>query len=171
MKKNNLPKYWCVQNDGSQLFKDTVIKYISNGWSGLDKGYYYGYNGGKYYNGFNVYSEIGSFSGCTLLTIQQFIEMSKEVEEWTPKRGELVEVSDGFNGKWSSRIYVTTIEGTTYPYACVDKEDNGLFNNGDVFKITLWTKIRQIKPTHKEVTLQEIAEKFGVEVSQLRIKD
>lgn len=27
--KNNLPDSWCVKNDGSQLFKDTVIKYLN----------------------------------------------------------------------------------------------------------------------------------------------
>ena len=32
MKNPNLPSEWCVKNDGSQLFKDTVIKYLNDEW-------------------------------------------------------------------------------------------------------------------------------------------
>ena len=43
---NNLPKYWVVMNDGSQLFKDTVIVYMNTitnttNWGGKDIHYYY----------------------------------------------------------------------------------------------------------------------------------
>lgn len=83
-KKNKLPKYWCVKNDGSQLFKDTVIKYIkshdTSQWEGAFL-WYYGYEGiAKHnWNGFNVNRSLEKFiNNPTLLTLQEFIELTTE---------------------------------------------------------------------------------------------
>ncbi|MBS1960752.1 MAG: hypothetical protein JST04_00945 [Bdellovibrionales bacterium] len=75
-----LPKYWVVKNDGSQLFKDTVIKYMKDNYgSKLDgnrKNYYYGY--GNPTGGVDYCLCIYSFdNNLTLLTLEQFIKLTK----------------------------------------------------------------------------------------------
>ena len=82
-KKNRLPEYWAVLNDGSEEFKE-IINYrnkISEGnWLGYNTHSYYGYDG-RYFDR----SEIRLFkNNPTLLTIAQFIELSQDVEEPTP---------------------------------------------------------------------------------------
>jgi hypothetical protein len=89
--KNNLPKYWAVKNDGSQLFKDTVIKYMNDNyakneisWQAAHLKCFYGYDGNntKGMNGTNV-SLIGFddfVNPVTQLSIQEFIELSKPIE-------------------------------------------------------------------------------------------
>lgn len=74
-----LPKYWVVKNDGSQLFKDTVIKYINDNsgliWSG--KASYYGYDGNTSNNGFDYWGNLSNFrNNPTELTLEQFIKLT-----------------------------------------------------------------------------------------------
>ncbi len=81
--KNNLPKYWLVMNDGSQIFKDTVIQYLTDTygetWNG-DALYYYGYSGNNLYKGTCVCSNSNiPRNNPTLLTINEFIELSKPI--------------------------------------------------------------------------------------------
>lgn len=46
---NKLPEYWCVRSNYSQLFKDTVIRYINSKYSktyiGDANEWLYGYDG------------------------------------------------------------------------------------------------------------------------------
>lgn len=67
---NTLPKVWCVWNDKSQLFKDTVIEYINfktgDAYSGCDNQHY----GIDFYEG-NCIEEGEPFG--TLLSIKEFI--------------------------------------------------------------------------------------------------
>ena len=71
-----LPKSWAVKCDGSQLFKDTVIKYLDNNSGGHFKGHKDAYYGitfrGKvdcYYHGIDQYFD-------TILTLDQFIKLT-----------------------------------------------------------------------------------------------
>lgn len=86
---NRLPKYWIVENDFSQRYKDTVIKKINEidntggeEWKG-DIFKYYGYDGGIKYNGCYASSGIRQFiNNPTLLTLDEFIELSKTIDEF-----------------------------------------------------------------------------------------
>ena len=97
-KKNKLPKYWCVKNDGSRLFKDTVINYIkshdTSQWEGAFL-WYYGYEGiAKHnWNGFNVNRSLEKFiNNPKVLTLQEFIELTTETT-----KVEQVEFKDDFD--------------------------------------------------------------------------
>lgn len=77
-KKNRLPKGdWCVKNDGSKLFIDTVIKYINTlesvGFAGKLTEYFYGET--------NHRGNFGTSPWGTELTIQQFINLTTEPME------------------------------------------------------------------------------------------
>ena len=69
------PKSWAVLNDGSQRFKDTVIKYINendmnyNYWKGVDL-YYYGFTTEAKYR-----CAISEDRFSTTLTIDEFCEI------------------------------------------------------------------------------------------------
>lgn len=79
--ENKLPSSWQVQNDGSQLFKDTVVKYM-NSLTFKNRKYF----GGKDKSWYGVVSWWGGQStttrnmnklrGIEVLTIQEFIKLS-----------------------------------------------------------------------------------------------
>jgi hypothetical protein len=73
-------------------------------------------------------------------------------DEWTPKAGEWVEVSD--DGAWldKPRQYLCTIDGF---HLCI--ESGNSYKNNSVF--TPWKHIRQIKP--ETMTLDEVREALG----------
>lgn len=82
-KMNKLPRYWCVRNDDSLLFKDTVIEYINKlyrgKWMGNAQAYYGCGEDLKSFNGGNCFHSPTSFSkDVVILTLEQFIELSKE---------------------------------------------------------------------------------------------
>lgn len=70
-----LPKSWCVLNDGSQLFKDTVVKYINitkyNDFNGQQINWYYGIDKK---NDCLCSSSASTFD--TVLTLDQFIKLT-----------------------------------------------------------------------------------------------
>ncbi len=121
---NNLPSCWQVQNDGSQLFKDTVVKYLNSKISILAdriysenviKGWYYGYNDGVF-----VYDTSNSqfpFEVKTL-TLQEFIYLTTNTKlptKWcisrTPDTAKAI--NDWFNNKYYHRSKNT-------PFSAVD---------------------------------------------------
>lgn len=100
-----------------------------------------------------------------ILTFNELLEM-----EWLVnfKRGDRVLVFDG--GIRQERIYLATIEWTIHPYVCVYQGYEGKFNDWEKFPTTTREYIKPL-PAKKELTLQEIADKFGVKVEDIRIKD
>jgi len=79
---NNLPKYWIVNNDGSKLFQDTVIQYLSTryeaNWAGTFESFYYWVDGNDDFNSTNFFCNKNEFeNNPTVLTISQFIELTK----------------------------------------------------------------------------------------------
>jgi|SRR5690625_3226070 len=88
--------------------------------------------------------------------------------EWKPKRGERVLVWN-IEGHEAEAIFIAEIEGGIFPYVTVSFEDEGNFLKGEKFLTYEWKNMKPL-PQVKEVTMQEIAEKFGVEVEQLKIK-
>jgi len=88
-----LPNFWIIKNDWSQLFKDTVIKYLNEIcdewiWE-LQWYYWYDWNDQFKWTGFSYSISIFENSP-TLLTLNEFIQMT--TEEF--KRGEIVTDND-----------------------------------------------------------------------------
>lgn len=92
--------------------------------------------------------------------------------EFKPKRGDRVLVSnEGMS--WVERIYLCTIEGAKEPTICVKGGCEYAFSENMDFQITSG---KMMKPLPKEepivkteLTMQQIADKFGIEVDNLQI--
>jgi hypothetical protein len=91
----------------------------------------------------------GEFLGSCSVTDP--LNESDFFDEWTPKAGEWVEVSEN-KRSWGERQYLCSINSV---HICVDGGDD--FNSNNVF--TKWHHIRQIKP--ETMTLQEVREALG----------
>jgi len=106
--KNNLPKYWVVKNDGSQLFKDTVIEYLNSirqnfsplYGTGVDS--WYGINS----KGRVCYGE--SFLDAEILSIEEFIKLSNQEPEFKMFDQVLVLTDTGHWGE-TFRIFITDL--------------------------------------------------------------
>jgi len=76
-----LPKYWCVKNDGSKMFKDIVIRYLNDkynrGYDGSALDNFYGYDGKQYGAGCHTRKE-NFLDDPTELTIEQFIKLTTQ---------------------------------------------------------------------------------------------
>lgn len=95
------------------------------------------------------------------------IETEKTTDEWKPKRGDIIEVSDsGIN--WSKRIFLTEIEGAVYPCVVVSDEDD--FKRGEEFSFSYFKFMRKLiqKTT---LTKAQIAEQLNIPVEELEIID
>lgn len=100
--KNRLPKYYIVKNDGSQLFKYTVLKHLDlidkdNKYKWIDHATYdyYGFDGDIDNSGTKGSNYIDTFiNNPTLLTLEEFIELSKSIsiEDWIPEVGDKVKI-------------------------------------------------------------------------------
>jgi hypothetical protein len=90
--------------------------------------------------------------------------LKEEKEEWEPKWGEEVECSDD-EKYWSKTVL----------YCCKNPNYNSEYKHIVAYKCGVAIRVRYIrpisKPKIKEVTLKEVADKFGVPVEELRIKD
>lgn len=81
--RKKLPKYWVVKNDGSQLYKDTVIEYLNKMHKGKWGGNlnYYGFDGSSSYGGTDGWKNIRQFkNNPTLLTLKEFINLTQNKE-------------------------------------------------------------------------------------------
>lgn len=100
-----------------------------------------------------------------ILTFNELLEM-----EWLAnfKRGDKVLVRDSDSAIRLERIYLATIEWAKQPFHCVEGQDGKEFLDWRPFAV--WYR-KQIKPLPVEtvVTLKEIADKFGVNVENLKI--
>lgn len=80
---NRLPKSWAVKNDGSQLFKDTVIKYLNESLKDADR-----YKGGVEYCYYGITKSgrvdyfLNENSFEEVLTLQEFISLTQPQEEF-----------------------------------------------------------------------------------------
>lgn len=94
----------------------------------------------------------------------EIIELPLEFE-----RGERVLVRDSDDENWVESIFVTKIDGAKRPYVVVSYFDEDEFMNGDVFNTVKYKQIKKLQ-AKKEITMQEIADKFGIDVNDLKIK-
>ena len=95
-----------------------------------------------------------------------------ESDEWQPKFGELVEVSNG-NEKWYKRIFVGEYAGKTH---CTHEEDVKFFeaDTWESYRVLQWNFIRQIEePKNIEISLEEakeiIAKEKGIKAEQVNL--
>ncbi len=130
--KNRLPKYWIVKNDGSQLFKDTVLKHLDlidkdstvSKWIDYATYDYYGFDGNEEYSGTQGSSYIDNFINTpTLLTLEEFIELSKPIEKWIPKIGDKVKIP-------KTKSIFGALENSNVIKNVKEKSQNFLFYNG-----------------------------------------
>jgi hypothetical protein len=94
----------------------------------------------------------------------EIIELPDEFE-----RGERVLVRDKYGHEWHESTFITKIDGAVYPYVVVASNYEGEFINGEKFDITRYTQCKKLS-TQKEITMQEIADKFGININDLKIK-
>ncbi len=143
---NKLPKEWCVYNDGSQLFKDTVLAYlgtITGDYYGGLKSWFYGIN----YSNDKVYWSMHSWG--TVLSLNEFIKLTTEDEVRDEfKVGEDVEVRDDDCIHWYKGKFVVDLSKTGLPgakgYVCYHPDGLALgFTKGSVYT---WENIRKVKP-------------------------
>lgn len=78
---NTLPKYWIVESDNSDLFINTVIKFLNENyrcsWGGKSFKYY-GYDGNPDHRGSDCHDKIRYFiNNPILLTIYEFIQCTQ----------------------------------------------------------------------------------------------
>lgn len=93
----------------------------------------------------------------------------KKQEERVPKIWDRVRVRDGGDNERGYAIYLATIEWRRYGrHLCVDWEYEEEFKKWEEFEIERRTEMKKLEKL--EVTLEEIADKFGVGVSDLKIK-
>lgn len=105
---------------------------------------------------------------ATELPSQSVADFFKEEEVWTPQRGDMVLVRFDESDKWEERIYLTTIKGLPKPIMCVKFEFEEKFKNGQEFNAMGWKQMKQT-PKKVNITMQEIADKFGCTIEQLNI--
>ncbi|MEK6884239.1 MAG: hypothetical protein AABY22_31705 [Nanoarchaeota archaeon] len=167
---NNLPKYWVVRFEKTNLFIQTVVSYINSnsnlefiGYPEPDTYPYYGYVGeyGLYNNleGLVHYPEI--------LTIQEFINLSKETN-MKYKQGDIL-VTEGTNLKRK----VLGVCGEVYFLSKQNVSDVADNVPHTQFELDTLKLVLSVEPEHKptiDITLEEIAKWKGVEVEQIKIK-
>ena len=155
-KENRLPEFWCVYNDDSQLYKDHVIKYLNDTYdvSLNGRARHYGYDGRC-----DFWHDIEGFSNNpTLLTLEQFIEMTTEPEfKW----GDKVLVRDVDGEEWKQMVYVAINPKLDFKYIVVDSL------LGHVY-VAQQCKPLPIVPTIPEMTMEEVQEKLGYEFKLIK---
>ncbi len=158
--ENKLPKSWAVFNDGSQLFKDKVIKYLhknfseSTCYSGTANTYFYGVTTTGI---FDFWPVSKNMPFAQILTLQQFIEMT---EEWTPKEGEIIEVSNN-ERDWIPRTFIYKLKNIQVINPIIVYECSSRFK---------FMRPRP-KPQIIDITIEEIAKLKGCKPEQIRIKE
>lgn len=99
----------------------------------------------------------------TLFKKNPYLEIAKLFSE---PRDKWMEVSnDGID--WKVRKVISQLNGKYFAYVGACNEDE----LKDVNDTLTWIHAREIQPKSVELTLKDIAEKFGIDVKQLKIKD
>lgn len=115
----------------------------------------------------NFWKEVITFKNFDLF----FKHYPKMEEKFEPKRGDYVLVQDRGAKSWSKEIFLTYIEGAEKPVITLHPHDSYNYKHNIPFRMTMWEKMNPLIPETKELTMQEIADKFNIPVESLRIKD
>ena len=173
-KKNNLPQSWCVRCNGEVLYRETVIKYLNETYHKTfmseSIGTHYGVTKTGKADWFSTRDMTNEYFS-TILTLQEFIELSKPIKCWTPTIGELIEVSNN-NENWYVACYINSITPSMH-IACYSDMYNEIKNNeSNVATVGVYNYIRQ-KNIIYEFTSTEvfdiIANAKGINKSQIKI--
>lgn len=89
--------------------------------------------------------------------------------EFKPKRGDIVEVSDN-KEYWAERIFLAEIEGAVYPFIVVSECYENEFKRGEKFYTCNYLHIRKLIQKTR-LTKEQIAEKLNIPVEELEIID
>src|SRR5690625_2701815 len=144
-------QYWMDRGVDTKYKEGTLTKNHGDSYR------YYGVIDGVFDN----YSEpFVKYHNAEIITLPE--------PEWKPKRGERVLVWN-IEGHEAEAIFIAEIEGGIFPYVTVSFEDEGNFLKGEKLLTYEWKNMKP-HPQVKEVTMQEIADKFGVTVEHLKIK-
>lgn len=88
-----------------------------------------------------------------------------------PQKGDRILVWDEMYEKPRERIFFAYLEGTKYPVVAVSQSDEEKLLKNQVVDVVSWKNYKLIEPIKEiELTLDEIATKFGINVEQLKIK-
>ena len=85
------------------------------------------------------------------------------------KRGDEVLVWDGDESIAVKRIFLAYIDGANYPTLVVHDTDEENFKNGKNFATVKYKNYKTI-PQKTKLTLQQIADKFGIDVNDLEVE-
>jgi hypothetical protein len=163
--ENRLPSDWCVD---MRILNSSEVKKILNFLDRIGKparrflevNLRYPYYGQENMIPCNSCT-IATFK-FKLLSFKEFIEMTEE--EFNPKEGDLVEVSNGLG--WYKRIFLMKTE-----YNHIISAEGKTAQN-DYRGIGSWNYMRPIpKPEIFELTIEEIAKLKGCKPEQIRIKE
>jgi hypothetical protein len=169
MKNNRLPKSWAVQNDGSQLFKDTVIKYLNDRGSNFNGdiiGCYYGIKKDGYH-----FTDMYPALFANILTLQEFISLTSEEDirenEWDFREGDIIKYDN-----CTRKILAILNDLVFVSQFDFEKASTEFYTKKELYGCG-W-RIYKEEPIYEmtlEVAVEEIAKLKGVDVSQIRIKD
>jgi hypothetical protein len=97
-------------------------------------------------------------------------EALNHIVEEHPQRGDEVLVWDRYESKAVKRIFLAYIEGAEYPIQVVLNGYEKLFKNEKPFATTKYQNYKTI-PQKTKLTMQQIADKFGIDVNYLEIEN
>jgi hypothetical protein len=120
----------------------------------------------------NTYIYYGVINGWfSNYTYQDVLKNNAEIIElpYEFERGERVLVRDRDDSEWYESIFITKIDGAVYPYIVVASDYKDNFINGKEFVTSEYKQCKKLA-TEKELTMQEIADKFGININDLKIK-
>jgi hypothetical protein len=146
----------AVKNDGTLEELKSVLRAAVTKWYDCLMGdsLFYFINNGLW--------QVDNTTDLHAYSVKDFLK--EEKEEWEPKWGEEVEISDD-EKYWSKTVL----------YCCKNPDPHSTLKHVVYYKESGWSAcfkyVRPIsKPKIKEVTLKDVADKFGVPVEELRIK-
>src|SRR5690606_39274017 len=108
------------------------------------------------------------FSIVSVVNFNDYVVLNEEKpRDSFPKRGDMILVSDD-GENWHQRIFLAYIEGSSDPVIVVDEGFDSEFLRGCEFDMTVYVYWKPLlEPEPLDLTMQQIAEKFGVSVDQL----
>lgn len=171
--KNNLPESWCVSDNGSQLFKDTVVEYLNTNHNSLVRvydncpGLFFGIDcRGK------VRVDITKSLFGKEISIEEFIELSKPIKEERVFDGKFQygDILVSNDNPRTARV-IGVIDDVVFLSDEFNQADSSIYTHEELLKGGWRLKPKEPKIKPIKLTLQEIAEKFGVPVDRLKIVD
>ena len=103
-----------------------------------------------------------------------FDKYPKEHEDdfWIDPKGKMMLVWDHNENDAQERIVIAKLLNCHFPYIAVGSEQENIFLRGNKHHISVFAHAKPIlaKEESVELTLEQIAEKFGISVDRLKIK-